>query len=76
MIRIVLEVERFRELAIRGEKLNPSTLRLIGFIFVIGAAVTAVLNLHRVADLRMPWLAPVLLVLGAAFIVLSRRGKR
>jgi hypothetical protein len=76
MIRIVLEVERSRELATRGETLNPLTLRLIGFLFIVGAVVAAVLNLHRVADLRMPWLAPLLLVLGAALVFASRRSKR
>jgi hypothetical protein len=29
---------------------------------------------HRMADLRMPWLAPFLLVFGAVFIVMSLRG--
>ena len=54
--------------------MNP--LRLIGFLFLVAAVVTAVLNLHRVADLRMPWLAPLLLVIGAGFVIASRRGKR
>lgn len=56
--------------------LNPLTFRVIGFLFIIGAVVAAVLNLHRVADLRMPWLAPPLLVIGAAFVIASRRSKR
>jgi hypothetical protein len=53
--------------------MNPALLRLIGFLLVVAAAVAAVLNLHRVADLRMPWLAPLLLVLGMVFVVLARR---
>ena len=58
------------------ETLNPLTFRLIGFLFIIGAVVAAILNLHRVADLRMPWLAPPLLVIGAAVVIASRRSKR
>ena len=53
--------------------MNPLTLRLIGFLFIVGAVVAAVLNLHRVADLRMPWLGPLLLVIGAAFVIAARR---
>lgn len=53
--------------------MNPPLLRLIGFLLVVAAAVAATLNLHRVADLGMPWLGPVLLVLGAVFLALSRR---
>ena len=51
-------------------------LRLIGLLLVISAAVVAVLNLHRVANLGLPWLAPLLLVIGVVFVVVSRRGKR
>ena len=56
--------------------MSPSSLRLIGFVFVIAAVVFAILNLNRVAALRMPWLAPLLLILGAVFVVLSRRARR
>jgi hypothetical protein len=49
---------------------------VIGFLFLIAAVVAAVLNLHRVADLRMPWLAPLLLVVGAALMAISRRRGR
>jgi hypothetical protein len=55
--------------------MNPSILRLFGIIFLIAAAIAAILNLHRVADLGMPWLAPLLIVLGAAFLIFSRRRK-
>ena len=55
--------------------MNPLTLRLSGFLFIVAAVVASVLNLHRVADLRMPWLAPVLLVIGAALVIASRRRK-
>ena len=56
--------------------MSPNTLRLIGILILVSAAVVAVLNLHRVADLRMPWLAPLLLVLGAVVVALARRGTR
>ena len=55
--------------------MNRSIIRLIGIVFLITAAVAAILNLHRVADLRMPWLAPVLMVLGIAFVAFARRRK-
>jgi hypothetical protein len=55
--------------------MKPSIIRLIGIVLLIGAAVTAILNLHRVADLRMPWLAPLLLVFGLLFVALGRRRK-
>jgi len=53
--------------------MNPPLLRLIGFLLVVAAIAAAILNLHRVADLRMPWLAPMLIVLGVVFVVLARR---
>jgi hypothetical protein len=55
--------------------MDPSIIRFVGIALVIGAAVVAILNLHRVADLRMPWLAPALMVLGIAFVALARRRK-
>jgi len=53
--------------------MSPSVIRIIGFLLLIGAVIVAILNLHRVADLRMPWLAPLFLVLGTALVVASRR---
>jgi hypothetical protein len=53
----------------------PNTLQLFGILFLIAAVVTAILNLHRVADLGLPWLAPLLLIVGAVCMTLSRRGK-
>jgi ketosteroid isomerase-like protein len=50
----------------RPPGMNPALLRLIGTI----------LNLHRVADLGMPWLGPLLLVLGAVFGILASKGQR
>ena len=55
--------------------MSPKTLRLIGIIFLVGAAVLAVLNLKRVADLGMPWVSPPLLIIGMVFIILARRRK-
>ena len=56
--------------------MNPALLRLIGILLLVAAVAAAILNLHRVADLRMPWLAPLLLVLGAAFVVFAKRRQR
>jgi len=56
--------------------MNAPLLRLIGILLLVAAVVAAILNLHRVADLRMPWLGPLLLVLGAAFVVLARKRGR
>ena len=56
--------------------MNPALLRLIGLLLIVAAVVAAVLNLHRVADLGMPWLAPLLIVFGAAFVVWGRRRER
>ena len=48
-------------------------MRMLGFLFRFSAVVAAILNLHRVADLGLPWLAPVLLVIGAVLSILSKR---
>lgn len=53
--------------------MNPALVRWIGILLLFAAAATAILNLHRVADLRMPWLAPLLLVCGAALVASARR---
>jgi hypothetical protein len=53
-----------------------SVLRLFGILFLVGAVVVAILNLHRVANLGLPpWVAPLLLIFGAVCMALSRRGK-
>ena len=54
----------------------PKTLRLIGFIFIVAAAVVAVLNLNRVAGLGLRWLPPILIALGAVFMIRARRQSR
>jgi hypothetical protein len=53
--------------------MNPALRRLIGILLLVAAAAAAILNLHRVADLRMPWLAPLLLVCGAVLVVSAKR---
>jgi hypothetical protein len=55
--------------------MNSSTLRLIGILLVIAAAVAAILNLHRVANLGMPWLGPLLLIVGILCVVLAKRAQ-
>ena len=41
----------------------------------MAAVVVSVLNLRRVAGLGMPWLTTLLLVIGMALVILSRRSK-
>lgn len=53
----------------------PNVLRVFGILFLLGAVVVAILNLHRVADLGLPWVAPLLLIFGVVCMTLSRRGK-
>jgi hypothetical protein len=48
-------------------------LRLVGILFMVGAAVVAVLNLHRVANLGLPWLTFLLMAFGLACVGLSTR---
>jgi hypothetical protein len=52
---------------------TPSTLRIVGIVFLVAAAVVAVLNLRRVADLGAVALPSALTVLGLAFILRARR---
>lgn len=53
--------------------MSATTLRVIGILFLIAAAAVAVLNLKRVANLGMIWLAPPLMIVGLAFMAVSRR---
>jgi len=46
---------------------------VIGILFLVAAAVVAVLNLKRVANLGMLWLNAPLLVIGILFVALSAR---
>jgi hypothetical protein len=52
---------------------TPGILRLLGILFMVGAAVVAVLNLHRVANLGLPWLTFLLFAFGLACIGFSSR---
>ncbi len=55
--------------------MSAKTLRMIGILFLVAAAVVAVLNLKRVANLGMLWLSPPLLIVGVAFVALAGRRK-
>jgi len=55
---------------------SPKILRLIGIFFLVDAAIVAVLNLKRVANLGMPWLSLLFMVIGLLFGVLARKGSR
>jgi hypothetical protein len=48
---------------------------VIGFLFLVAAAVVAVLNLKRVANLGMMWLSPPLMIVGIALVALAGRKK-
>ncbi|MDX6446591.1 MAG: hypothetical protein QOH71_3665 [Blastocatellia bacterium] len=56
--------------------MTPNIFRVLGILLLLGAAVFAVLNLHRVANLGLPWVAPVLLIVGIGLTTASRRPKR
>jgi hypothetical protein len=53
--------------------MTPSTMRLIGILFMIAAIVLMVLNLKRVADLGTFWVGLPLFVIGIAFLARSKR---
>jgi hypothetical protein len=54
---------------------SATTLRVMGILFVVAAAVLAVLNLKRVANLGTFWLSSPLLVIGMALVILAARRK-
>ena len=58
-----------------GRNLSATTLRVIGILFLVTAAIVAVLNLKRVANLGMMWLSPPLLIVGVALVTLAARKK-
>ena len=53
--------------------MTPNILRLLGILFMIAAAVVAVLNLHRVANLGLPWVTFLLFAFGLACMGFSAR---
>lgn len=55
--------------------MSAKTLRVIGFLFLVAAAVVAILNLKRVADLGMTWFSPPLMIVGLAFVAMAARRK-
>ena len=56
--------------------MSPTTMRMIGIVLLVAAIAVAILNLKRVADIGMPWLAPIFVVLGAGLLAASKRGRR
>jgi hypothetical protein len=48
---------------------------VLGILFLVAAAVVAVLNLKRVANLGMMWLSAPLLIVGVALVAAAKRGK-
>jgi hypothetical protein len=55
---------------------TSSLLGLIGVLFLFAAVVAAVLNLHRVANLGMPWLGPLFMMAGLVLVILARRRQK
>jgi phosphate/sulfate permease len=53
--------------------LSPTAMRVIGITLLVAAAVLAILNLKRVANLGTFWVSSPLMILGMAFIILARR---
>ena len=53
--------------------MSPKALRLSGVILIVAAFVLAVLNLKRVANAGTFWVSTPLLVIGLAFLAMSRR---
>lgn len=51
-------------------------LTIIGVFLAFAAVAVAILNLHRVANLGMPWLAPLLTVFGAVCVIVAAKQSR
>lgn len=52
--------------------MTPKNMRIIGIVFMVIAAVIAILNLRRVANLGAFFLPSIFIVLGVAFIVRAK----
>jgi hypothetical protein len=52
--------------------MSRRTMRIIGIVFMMLAALVAVLNLRRVANLGAFYLPAILIMVGAAFILRAR----
>ncbi|HYV07225.1 MAG TPA: hypothetical protein VFB82_21700 [Blastocatellia bacterium] len=53
--------------------MSPKTMRLVGIIFLVVAAVLMVLNLKRVADLGTFWVALPVFLIGVVLVARSKR---
>ncbi|HSO76317.1 MAG TPA: hypothetical protein VLU47_15905 [Blastocatellia bacterium] len=53
--------------------MSSTTMRLVGIICLVAAAVLFILNLQRVANLGTFWVALPLLLAGAVLVARSRR---
>jgi hypothetical protein len=56
--------------------MTPSVRRMIGILFLIAAAVVAILNLKRVANLGLSWMPAILIVLGTVLVGSAARRKQ
>ncbi|HEY8188618.1 MAG TPA: hypothetical protein VIF64_21290 [Pyrinomonadaceae bacterium] len=53
--------------------MSAKTLQVLGFVFLVAAAVLAILNLKRVANLGTMWAVPLVLIVGLGLLAVSRR---
>jgi len=56
--------------------MTPTKLRIIGIVFLATAAVLAILNLQRVANLGMNSLVVILMILGIVFVVRAKKASK
>ena len=52
--------------------MTPSTMRLIGILLMLSAALLMILNLRRIANLRSFWVAIPLFVIGLIIVTRSK----
>jgi len=52
---------------------RSAPLAVLSFVVALAAVVVAVMNLHRVANLGLPWLPPLLICTSAFLTILARR---